>query len=225
MPNKRFATFLQGVGDERRRISHFVKNYGRALYFASDRLKDDHGIVMEAVKQNGHAIEYASDRLIGESWFIAKVIQSCDDLFEHWILSDGKEAFGAFCSRCLSLNFLSHLRTALDIIRDAKGIGGMEISFLEQEGRPAAQHCIVLCRSYFSERIWLLGKVFPKDVVKTIDAMSDWDFSGGLCGMSTLLECAPVISALEHRNLSWTTLSNLDCICNLDEYLRDDNDE
>jgi len=83
---------------------------------------------------------------------------------------------------------------------------------LEQEGRPAAQHCIGLCRSYFSERIWLLGKVFPKDVVKTIDAMSDGDLSEGFQGMSTLLECASVISALEHQNLSWTSLLNLDCI-------------
>jgi len=52
--------------------------------------------------------------------------------------------------------------------------------------------------------------------VEIIDAMSDGDLSEGFQGMSTLLECAPVISALEHRGLSWTTLSKLDCICNLD---------
>jgi len=138
------------------------------------------------------------------------VIQSCDNLVEEGILSHTAKAFDEFCLACLSHKFLGRLHTALYLIKVAVDRGEMEISFLEQEGRLAAQLCIGLCRSYFAERIWLLGKVcdknLPKEVVELIDAMSDGDLFEGFQGLSTLLECAPVISALEHRKLSWTTL-------------------
>jgi len=190
-------------------VMEAVKQDGNFLEYASDGLKDDHDIVMEAVKQKAYALKYASDRLRNEYWFIAKLIQE-------GIFSSFGRTFKEFCSVLLKPKFLSDLRTALSLIKRASGIGKMNISFLEQEGRPAAQRCIDLCRSYFVKRIWLLGKVcdknLPKDVVKTIDAMSDGDLSEGFQGMSTLLECASVISALEHQNLSWTSLLNLDCI-------------
>ena len=40
-----------------------VKQNGRALYYASAALKDDHEIVLEAVKQNGRALRFASAEL------------------------------------------------------------------------------------------------------------------------------------------------------------------
>jgi hypothetical protein len=50
-----------------------VKQNDYALYYASEQLKNDKDIVLEAVKQDGDAIRYASDELQNDPIFRAKV--------------------------------------------------------------------------------------------------------------------------------------------------------
>lgn len=52
--------FLIDESSNRRYVLFVVRQYGRALQYASSELKDDVEVVMEAVKQNGQALQYAS---------------------------------------------------------------------------------------------------------------------------------------------------------------------
>ena len=56
-------------------VMEAVKQYGGALYFASDELKNDKSIVMEAVKQDGSALDFASDEL--KKYFSKKKDRRC----------------------------------------------------------------------------------------------------------------------------------------------------
>ena len=47
-----------------------IKNNGRALKYASDRLKGDRDVVMEGVRQNIHTLYFASDDLKTDPEFI-----------------------------------------------------------------------------------------------------------------------------------------------------------
>ena len=51
-------------------MMELVKRQPEALRFASDALKDDREIVLEAVKQNGHALQDASAALQAASTFL-----------------------------------------------------------------------------------------------------------------------------------------------------------
>eukprot|EP00405_Crypthecodinium_cohnii_P020318 CAMPEP_0206473654 /NCGR_PEP_ID=MMETSP0324_2-20121206/33012_1 /ASSEMBLY_ACC=CAM_ASM_000836 /TAXON_ID=2866 /ORGANISM="Crypthecodinium cohnii, Strain Seligo" /LENGTH=367 /DNA_ID=CAMNT_0053948661 /DNA_START=80 /DNA_END=1180 /DNA_ORIENTATION=+ len=73
-----------------------VHNVGVALLFASQRLRDDEGVVRAAIHQNGMALEYASTRLRNDRCLVYQALQ-------------GSGAAFAFCSeacradRCLAL--------------------------------------------------------------------------------------------------------------------------
>ena len=53
-------------GDDREIVLGIVTWHGRALEFASKRLRDDRGVVLAAVRQNGYAHMYASPRLFAD---------------------------------------------------------------------------------------------------------------------------------------------------------------
>ena len=46
-----------------------------ALQYASESLKDDRVIVLEAVKENGRALEYASERLKDDKDFVLAAVK------------------------------------------------------------------------------------------------------------------------------------------------------
>ena len=53
-------------GDDREIVLGIVRWHGRALEFASKRLRDDREVVLAAVRQNGYAHMYASPRLFAD---------------------------------------------------------------------------------------------------------------------------------------------------------------
>lgn len=68
---------LQYVDDEEI-VMAAVSNFGLALNFASDRLKNNTEIVMAAVKQNGKAIKYANERFIHNKQMVVLALQHCN---------------------------------------------------------------------------------------------------------------------------------------------------
>lgn len=63
--NKGFSfALLSEYHDDYDIVSYAVNNTGRSLVYASDRLKDDRGIILKAVDNDPSAIEFASKRFI-----------------------------------------------------------------------------------------------------------------------------------------------------------------
>lgn len=58
-------------------LSKFLKTKrnGSPLQFASDRLKNDKEIVLEAVKANGYALQFASDELKSDKEIVLKAVK------------------------------------------------------------------------------------------------------------------------------------------------------
>jgi len=70
-----------------------VKKNGYALEYASDKLKHDREIVLEAVKSRGHALEYASEELKNDKKIVQTAICSWESENNYFLSLDDKFSF------------------------------------------------------------------------------------------------------------------------------------
>jgi hypothetical protein len=65
-------------GDDREIVLGIVRWHGRALEFASRRVRDDREVVLAAVRQNGYAHMYASPRLFAD-WQVVEEAKESEE--------------------------------------------------------------------------------------------------------------------------------------------------
>lgn len=63
-----------------------LKQYGRALQFASEKLRNDKDVVLEAVKQDGRALRFASENLRNDKDVVLEAIKQ-----DEWALQFASE--------------------------------------------------------------------------------------------------------------------------------------
>jgi hypothetical protein len=140
---------------------------------------------------------------------------------------------GAYeCCRIYLGGIKDRVLSALEVV-DYGSLHFGQVSFLEEEGRVAAQRCGELFSSHKVQWMWVLrqvvvsmpgiGNPLPAGVNMLIDDFSGMETRERSVKVAELMAVAPVLCALEMKGLHWNQISlSLNAcafrICRLDQY-------